>query len=233
MARPSIMPRMDGFTLLEIMVALAIFATLATAVLSASQYVVKQAAVVEERLMAAWVADNRLNELRLQSTPAIGPQQRLVHMDRRDWVVRQRARNGSDPRLLEVDVEVSLAGREQVLHRASGWIPIAMNRQAGFTLLELVIALAIFALLGLASWTLFDGVVRVQRSTMTHEGEFRRLQRAVAVIERDLLHVTEQPIMLEQTQLQLQRGNWRNPLDQAAQRTPSADLSPRQRRVVA
>ena len=120
MARPSIMPRMDGFTLLEIMVALAIFATLATAVLSASQYVVKQAAGVEERLIAAWVADNALTEWRLQSTPAIGPQQRLVHMDRRDWVVRQRARNGSDPRLL--DVEVSLAGREQVLHRASGWI---------------------------------------------------------------------------------------------------------------
>ena len=90
-----------------------------------------------------------------------------------------------------------------------------MNKQDGFTLLELVIALAIFALLGLASWTLFDGVVRVQRGTMAHEAEFRSLQRAVAVIERDLLHVTEHPIRLEQTQLQLQRGNWRNPLDQA------------------
>jgi general secretion pathway protein J len=89
-----------------------------------------------------------------------------------------------------------------------------MNKQAGFTLLELVIALAIFALLGLASWTLFDGVVRVQQGTMAHEREFRNLQRAVAVIERDLLHITEQPIVLEQTQLQLQRSNWRNPLDQ-------------------
>lgn len=123
MARPSSMRRMDGFTLLEIMVALAIFATLATAVLSAGQYVVKQAAVVEERLLAAWVADNALAEWRLQSTPANGPLQRFVHMDRRDWVVRQRSRTGSDPRLLEIDVEVSLAGREQVLHRASGWIP--------------------------------------------------------------------------------------------------------------
>ena len=124
MASRPFVSRIGGFTLLEIMVALAIFATLATAVLSASQYVVKQAAVVEERLMAAWVADNALAEWRLQSTPAIGPQQRLVHMDRRDWVVRQRSRTGSDPRLLEIDVEVSLAGREQVLHRASGWIPL-------------------------------------------------------------------------------------------------------------
>ncbi|MCY1560659.1 Type II secretion system protein J [compost metagenome] len=64
-----------------------------------------------------------------------------------------------------------------------------MNRQSGFTLLELVIAMAIFALLGLASWGLFDGVVRAQQGTTAHEREFRRLQRAVAVIERDVLQV--------------------------------------------
>lgn len=89
-----------------------------------------------------------------------------------------------------------------------------MNRQSGFTLLELVIALAIFAVLGLASWGLFDGVVRVQQGTTAHEREFRRLQRAMAVIERDLMQVTEQPMVLGQRHLQLQRSHWRNPLDQ-------------------
>jgi general secretion pathway protein J len=89
-----------------------------------------------------------------------------------------------------------------------------MNRQTGFTLLELVIALAIFALLGLASWGLFDGVVRVQQGTTAHEREFRRLQRAVAVIERDLMQLTGQPVVLRQGQLQFQRSHWRNPLDQ-------------------
>lgn len=89
-----------------------------------------------------------------------------------------------------------------------------MNRQSGFTLLELVIAMAIFALLGLASWGLFDGVVRTQKGTTAHEREFRRLQRVVAVIERDLLQVTEQPVVLQPTGLQLQRSHWRNPLDQ-------------------
>jgi general secretion pathway protein J len=89
-----------------------------------------------------------------------------------------------------------------------------MNNQNGFTLLELVIAMAIFAVLGLASWRLFDSVVRVQQGTAAHEREFRRLQRAMAVIERDLLHMTEQPVLLTPTALQFQRGNWRNPLDQ-------------------
>lgn len=89
-----------------------------------------------------------------------------------------------------------------------------MNRQEGFTLLELVIAMAIFALLGLACWRLFDGVVRVERSTTAHEHALRSLQRALAVIERDTLQVNVQPIVLQQTSLQFQRSNWRNPLDQ-------------------
>lgn len=89
-----------------------------------------------------------------------------------------------------------------------------MNRQAGFTLLELVIAMAIFALLGLASWGLFDGVVRVQQGTTAHEQAFRRLQRAVAVIERDVMHVSEPPVVIQARQLRMQRSHWRNPLDQ-------------------
>ena len=89
-----------------------------------------------------------------------------------------------------------------------------MNNQRGFTLLELVIAMAIFAVLGLASWRLFDSVVRVQQTTASHERAFRSLQRAVAVIERDLLHITEQPVVLNAGQLSVQRSNWRTPLDQ-------------------
>ncbi|MHC8364826.1 type II secretion system minor pseudopilin GspI [Pseudomonas sp. ZT5P21] len=115
--------RMRGFTLLEIMVALAVFSTLAAAVLSASQYVLKQTGAVEERLFATWLADNHLNELRLQPGLTLGQQQHVVHMDRRDWLLRQHINASTDPRLLRVDVDVSLSGREHTLHRASGWIP--------------------------------------------------------------------------------------------------------------
>ncbi|MCO7625546.1 type II secretion system minor pseudopilin GspJ [Pseudomonas fluorescens] len=89
-----------------------------------------------------------------------------------------------------------------------------MTDQRGFTLLELIIALAIFAVLGLASWGLFDSVLRVQHATADHERGFRSLQRAVAAIERDLLQVTGQPLVLNAGQLRVQRSNWRNPLDQ-------------------
>ncbi|OYT79250.1 type II secretion system protein GspJ [Pseudomonas sp. PGPPP2] len=88
-----------------------------------------------------------------------------------------------------------------------------MNKQAGFTLLELVIALAVFGLLGLASGRLFDTVVRAQQGTASHEQELRRLQRAVGVIERDALQLASSVIVLGPTTLQLLRSNWRNPQD--------------------
>ena len=89
--------------------------------------------------------------------------------------------------------------------------------QAGFTLLELVIAMAIFTLLGIGCWRLFDGVVRAERASNAHEQALRSLQRAVALIERDALHVhtsARQPgLTLYPDRLNLRRGNWRNPMD--------------------
>ncbi|WP_419712387.1 type II secretion system minor pseudopilin GspI [Pseudomonas sp. NFX224] len=122
MARLRFTPRMAGFTLLEIMVALAIFATLATAVLSAGQYVLKQSVAVEERLFAAWVADNQLNELRLQTAPADGQSQYAVHMASRDWLLRERISATTEPRLHKVEMQVSLTNRDQPLYHANGWI---------------------------------------------------------------------------------------------------------------
>lgn len=114
---------MRGFTLLEIMVALAVFSTLAAAVLSASHYVVKQTGAVEERLFAAWLADNHLNELRLQPGLPLGQQPHVVHMDRRDWLLRQHISATADPRLLKVEIDVGPSCREHSLHRTRGWVP--------------------------------------------------------------------------------------------------------------
>ncbi|MBY8947323.1 prepilin-type N-terminal cleavage/methylation domain-containing protein [Pseudomonas sp. SH10-3B] len=88
-----------------------------------------------------------------------------------------------------------------------------MNKQRGFTLLELVIALAIFALLGLASWRMFDTTVRSQQGLASHEQALRRLQRALGVIERDALQVASSVMVLSPASLQWVRSNWRNPHD--------------------
>jgi general secretion pathway protein I len=113
-----------GFTLLEVMIALAIFATLAGAVIAASHYSLRQNARLQEQMQCAWVADNQLSELRLHSA-APGRQQLMRRFDGRDWVVVQTLSPTADPRLLEVDITVSPADGDQPLYRTRGWIPAA------------------------------------------------------------------------------------------------------------
>ncbi|WLH01729.1 type II secretion system minor pseudopilin GspI [Pseudomonas beijingensis] len=112
----------QGFTLLEVMIALAIFATLAAAVLSASQFVLKQSAGLEDRLFGAWLADNQLSELRLQAVTPPGQQRLSRHLDRRDWVLQQRIAPARDGRLLQVEIQVSRVDSATVAHRTIGWI---------------------------------------------------------------------------------------------------------------
>ncbi|NWB97331.1 type II secretion system minor pseudopilin GspI [Pseudomonas gingeri] len=112
----------SGFTLLEVMIALAIFALLSATVLSASQFVVQQSGTLQERLFATWLADNQLNELRLKAPPAKGRQQQRVGFDQREWRLEQVVTQASDPRLLKVEIAVRLNSGGPVLHSASAWV---------------------------------------------------------------------------------------------------------------
>ena len=112
-----------GFTLLEIMIALAVFATLAAAVMSASQYVLGQSARVEARLFGAWLADNYLSELQLQNPPPAQGQQSLNRTyAQRDWRVSQRIVSEPGTGLLRVELSVSPASSEQPVQSVTHWI---------------------------------------------------------------------------------------------------------------
>ncbi|MFK3817536.1 type II secretion system minor pseudopilin GspI [Pseudomonas sp. NPDC089407] len=113
-----------GFTLLEVLVALAIFAVLAVAVTTASQHVLAQSQGVRERLLASWVADNHLTELSLQAAPAPGQRTLEIMFGQRHWTLDESRHLGVGG-LLEVHVRVSLAADRQVLHQATGWLGMA------------------------------------------------------------------------------------------------------------
>ncbi|CAD5203752.1 type II secretion system minor pseudopilin GspI [Pseudomonas sp. FEN] len=112
----------SGFTLLEVMIALAIFAVLASSVLSASQFVVRQSGTLQERLFATWLADNQLSELRLKAPPAQGRQVLRQRFDQREWRLEQVVTPASAPRLLKVEIAVRLVDGGPVLHHASTWV---------------------------------------------------------------------------------------------------------------
>ena len=112
-----------GFTLLEVMIALAIFATLAAAVMSASQYVLGQSARVEARLLAGWSADNHLSELHLQSaTLDMGSKTFNQRFAQREWRLLQHITSEPDTGLLRVELSVSPASSDQALLSVTHWL---------------------------------------------------------------------------------------------------------------
>ncbi len=104
-----------------------------------------------------------------------------------------------------------------------------MRLQRGFTLLELLIAIAIFALLALATYRMFDSVMQTDQATRVQEQRMRELVRAMGALERDLTQAVERPVRDELGDnrgaflsegendqiVELTRGGWRNPLGQA------------------
>ncbi len=58
-------------------------------------------------------------------------------------------------------------------------------RQRGFTLLEMLVAIVIFALLTMAAYQVLQGVMRSDELSQQHGEKLRQLQRAMFIMQRD------------------------------------------------
>jgi general secretion pathway protein I len=101
----------QGFTLLEVMIAVAIFAIVSAALIKNATQTVKQTNHIQERSLAYWIAENQLNEIRSQprddnNYPAPGSDRVSVVMAGRDWelVIAYEATENDDMRRVIVSV---------------------------------------------------------------------------------------------------------------------------------
>ncbi|MGA8259237.1 MAG: type II secretion system minor pseudopilin GspI [Arenicellales bacterium] len=104
-ARPS--PSSNGFTLLEIVIALAIAALGIAAVAKATGSAATVADETRSRMLAVWVAANRLAELRItRAWPAPGTSGSTSTMGGRTWYLSQTVSKAEEDDLRRVDISV-------------------------------------------------------------------------------------------------------------------------------
>lgn len=99
--------RARGFTLLEVMVALAVFAVVAAMVQTTLQRHVHNARVLENRALAGWLADTTLAELQLQGAVPPGTHEDIREQGNRRWRVRQDIQATAEPHMRQVRVRVT------------------------------------------------------------------------------------------------------------------------------
>ena len=114
------MPRREGFTLLETLVAMAIFSLAVMALLNLAGENTRTAAIVEERTLAGVVAENQaVSVLTARFAPAVGDSEGGGEQGGRAWRWRMRVALTEDPQILRVDVRVSAPGSDAVAGEVS------------------------------------------------------------------------------------------------------------------
>lgn len=104
------------------------------------------------------------------------------------------------------------------------------RRRPGFTLLEMLIALGVFAVIGVMSSQILSGIIDMSDTVRDRSDQLADLQRAMFIISRDIEQMTRRPvrdafgdstaaIIIGQPLIEFTRRGWQNPL-----RSPRSEL---------
>lgn len=209
------MKREAGMTLIEVMVALVIFALAGLAVMQSTLQQTRQLGRMEEKILASWLADNQLVQLRLEKRwPALSWSETTVEAAGTRWFVRWQGVETALPQLRALDVEVR---RQKAIPRR--WPPCAPGDAAmitkirGFTLIETLLALAILAVLSAAAVMVLQNVIRADGLTREKSQQIAALQRAFRQIADDVTHIIPRRARNSDTfffagRFQLQSDDW-------------------------
>lgn len=97
-----------GFTLLEVMVALAIFASASAVLIISDGSAIKQTIYLEEKIIASWIADNQLSRMQLEAQwPDLGKKEGSVSFAQRNWKVITEVTKTSQANFNKVELTVS------------------------------------------------------------------------------------------------------------------------------
>ncbi|WP_281276288.1 type II secretion system minor pseudopilin GspI [Shewanella atlantica] len=97
-----------GMTLLEVIVALAVFAIAAVSITKSLGDQIANMPILEERTYAQWVADNEMVEARLEPKfPDLGKKEGQTELAGRDWYWRKEVVKTTDDKFRMIRISVS------------------------------------------------------------------------------------------------------------------------------
>ena len=105
--KPMLSKHESGFTLIEVMVALAILAVVAVAASRASSAYLSSVDVLRTRTLAHFVAQNTAADLRIQETWLTANRTQTINAQGRDWQVVMTVSDAITPALKEVNIAVA------------------------------------------------------------------------------------------------------------------------------
>ncbi|EMP56767.1 general secretion pathway protein I [Marinobacter santoriniensis NKSG1] len=101
------MGRARGFTLIEVLVALLVFGLIAAASAEVGSQYISSYERVRDKTLAGWIADNRINEIRLQDAlPGISENSSDLDYGRYRWRVTTTVKGTAEPTMRRVEVSV-------------------------------------------------------------------------------------------------------------------------------
>lgn len=90
-----------------------------------------------------------------------------------------------------------------------------IRNEAGYTLIEMMVALALFGLIGVAGLTLVTSILDIHKRTQGRLERLADLQRAVFIIDADLTQIAPGPIVADGASMTFERHGMAGGADQA------------------
>lgn len=121
------MKRNAGFTLIEVMVALTVFAVVSVALVRNTMTSLRQASAIQDKTVALWIAENEVTRIRLQDRsddnfPSVGTDRDFVEMAGIEWQIETEVEATENEFIRRVTVRVSREEAEDAAVALVGFV---------------------------------------------------------------------------------------------------------------